>query len=214
MQHGILFIISAPSGTGKTTILKKTLAAMDNIAFSVSHTTRSPREDEQEGVAYHFVDKDTFAAMRRQGLFLEWAEVHGNLYGTSIDSVRTATEKGVDIILDIDVQGALLVNEKSEDENVSIFIVPPSLAELKRRLTGRSSETKADIAARLENAEEEMKSIGRYDYVIINDTVERAVKVMKSIIIAERSRKRRGLSGEPLNLAAMIKSPADTTVPG
>lgn len=187
---------------------------MDNIAFSVSHTTRSPREGEQEGVAYHFVDKDTFATMRRQGLFLEWAEVHGNLYGTSMDSVRAATEKGVDIILDIDVQGALQVNEKSEDKNVSVFMVPPSLAELKRRLTGRSSETKADITARLENAEEEMKSIGRYDYVIVNDTVERAVKVMKSIIIAERSKKRRGLSGEPLNLDAMIKSPADTTVTG
>jgi guanylate kinase len=200
MHHGNLFIISAPSGTGKTTILKKTIAAMKKIVFSVSHTTRTPRAGEQEGVDYFFIDKDVFLTMEQQGLFLEWAEVHGNLYGTSRSTVQAAAEQGLDIILDIDVQGARQVNEKFKDKGVFIFIAPPSLEELARRLAGRSTEAEAIIATRLANAKEEMKSIDDYDYVIVNDTVEQAVEVLKSIIIAERSRTRRGLSGEPLNL--------------
>ena len=106
MQGGNLFIISAPSGTGKTTILKKIVAAMDNVAFSVSHTTRAPRPVEQNGIDYFFIDKDNFVRMQQQGLFLEWAEVHGNLYGTSSYAIQTATEQGRDLLLDIDVQGA------------------------------------------------------------------------------------------------------------
>jgi guanylate kinase len=200
MHHGNLFIISAPSGTGKTTILKKTIAAMKKIVFSVSHTTRTPRAGEQEGVDYFFIDKDVFLTMEQQGLFLEWAEVHGNLYGTSRSTVQAAAEQGLDIILDIDVQGARQVNEKFKDKGVFIFIAPPSLEELARRLAGRSTEAEAIIATRLANATEEMKSIDEYDFVIVNDTVEQAVEVLKSIIIAERSRTRRGLSGEPLNL--------------
>ena len=200
MYHGNLFIISAPSGTGKTTILKKTIAAMKKIVFSVSHTTRTPRAGEQEGVDYFFIDKDVFLTMEQQGLFLEWAEVHGNLYGTSRSTVQAASEQGLDIILDIDVQGARQVKEKLKDKGVFIFIAPPSLEELARRLAGRSTEAEAVIATRLANAKEEMKSIDEYDFVIVNDTVEQAVEVLKSIIIAERSRTRRGLSGEPLNL--------------
>jgi len=200
MHHGNLFIISAPSGTGKTTILKKTIAAIKKIVFSVSHTTRTPRAGEQEGVDYFFIDKDVFLTMEQQGLFLEWAEVHGNLYGTSRSTVQAAAEQGLDIILDIDVQGARQVNEKFKDKGVFIFIAPPSLEELARRLAGRSTEAEAIIATRLANAKEEMKSIDEYDFVIVNDTVEQAVEVLKSIIIAERSRTRRGLSGEPLNL--------------
>jgi guanylate kinase len=138
--------------------------------------------------------------MQQQDLFLEWAEVHGNLYGTSISAVQAAAEQGLDIILDIDVQGARQVKRKLGDKGVFIFIAPPSLAELERRLAGRSTETEANIARRLANAKEEMKSMGNYDYVIVNDVLDQAVEVLKSIIIAERSRKRRGLSGEPLNL--------------
>ena len=200
MHHGNLFIISAPSGTGKTTILKKTIAAMKKIVFSVSHTTRTPRAGEQEGVDYFFIDKDVFLTMEQQGLFLEWAEVHGNLYGTSRSTVQAASEQGLDIILDIDVQGARQVKEKLKDKGVFIFITPPSLEELARRLSGRSTEAEAIIATRLANAKEEMKSIDDYDYVIVNDRVEQAVEILKSIIIAERSRTRRDLSGEPLNL--------------
>jgi guanylate kinase len=200
MVNGNIFIISAPSGTGKTTILKKIIAAMDNVAFSVSHTTRAPRSVEQEGVDYFFIDNDRFANMRQQGLFLEWAEVHGNMYGTSSRAVQEATEQGLDLILDIDVQGARQVKEKLGDKGVFVFIAPPSLQELARRLAGRSTETEAVIAMRLENAQEEMKNIDQYDYVIVNDTVVEAVDILKSIIIAERSRKRRSRSGAPLKL--------------
>ncbi|MGB3649480.1 MAG: guanylate kinase [Desulfobulbales bacterium] len=200
MYHGSLFIISAPSGTGKTTILKKIIAAMKKTVFSVSHTTRTLRAGEQDGVDYFFIDKDTFVTMEQHGFFLEWAEVHGNLYGTSRSTVQAASEQGLDIILDIDVQGARQVKEKLKDKGVFIFIAPPSLEELARRLAGRSTEAEAIIATRLANAKEEMKSIDDYDYVIVNDRVEQAVEILKSIIIAERSRTRRDLSGEPLNL--------------
>ena len=200
MQSGNLFIISAPSGTGKTTILKKIIATMDNVAFSVSFTTRAPRPAELEGVDYFFVDNEIFSAMLLEGRLLEWAEVHGNYYGTTFKAVQEANEKGIDILLDIDVQGAIQIREKLGGKGVFIFIIPPSLEELERRLDGRSTETKEIIATRLKNAREEMKSSDQYDYVIVNDTVAEAVEVMKSIIIAERSRDRRSLSGEPLKL--------------
>lgn len=200
MENGNLFIISAPSGTGKTTILKKIIAEMANVAFSVSHTTRAPRPDEQEGVDYFFIDKDMFAEMRQQDLFLEWAEVHGNLYGTSSRAVADVTEQGLDLILDIDVQGARQVRKKLGAKGVFIFIAPPSLEELASRLAGRSTETEAVIATRLQNAKQEMKSITQYDYIIVNDTIAEAVEILKSVIIAERSRKRRDLSGAPLKL--------------
>ena len=200
MQSGNLFIISAPSGTGKTTILKKIVAAMDNVAFSVSHTTRAPRPVEQDGIDYFFIDKDNFARMQQQGLFLEWAEVHGNLYGTSSYAIQEATEQGRDLLLDIDVQGARQVKKKLGHTGVFVFIAPPSLEELARRLVGRSTESEDVITTRLNNAREEMKSLNQYDYVIVNDTVTEAVEVLKSIIIAERSRKRRSLSGVPLKL--------------
>jgi guanylate kinase len=200
MERGNLFIISAPSGAGKTTILKRVLAAMERVVFSVSHTTRPPRPGEQNGVDYHFVDRETFKAMAQQGTFLEWAEVHGNLYGTSSRVVADVTGKGQDIILDIDIQGARQIKERQGVKGIFVFIAPPSLRVLQERLAGRATETAASIATRLSNAREEMQSIGNYDYVIVNDTLERAVEVIQSIIIAERSRNRRGLAGEPLRL--------------
>ena len=201
MKRGNLFIVSAPSGTGKTTMLKQIIADMDNVAFSVSHTTRTPRSVEQDGIDYFFVNKDAFASMQDQGLFIEWAEVHGNLYGTSNKAVKALIEDGKDVILDIDVQGARQVKDKLKDKGVFIFISPPSLEELKKRLAGRGTESESVIATRLNNAEEEMKSLGHYDYVIVNERVDQAVEVLRSIIIAERSRKRRNISGEPLNLS-------------
>ena len=130
MEKGTLFIISAPSGTGKTTILNKIIASMEKVVFSVSHTTRLPRTGEQEGADYFFIDEDTFDTMRQQGFFLEWAEVHGNLYGTSSSAVLAATEQGLDVILDIDVQGARQVREKLGEMGVFVFIAPPSFEEL------------------------------------------------------------------------------------
>ena len=200
LKRGNLFIISAPSGTGKTTILKKIIATVSGIAFSVSHTTRLPRSGEQEGVDYFFVDRTSFEAMRAKALFLEWAEVHGNLYGTSSKVIQELAEQGQDIILDIDVQGALQLQEKLGGEGVFVFIAPPSLQELEKRLAGRRTDSTNAVATRLANAQMELRSLEHYDYVIVNDKVDQAIEVLRAVIIAERSRKRRGLSGEPLNL--------------
>ena len=200
MESGNLFIISAPSGTGKTTILKRVIAELESIAFSVSHTTRAPRSGEEEGVDYFFVDKTAFGTLQKQGLFLEWAEEHVIFYVTSSSTVKVLTEQGKDILLDIDVQGARQVMDKVGDKGVFVFISPPSLQELEKRLVNRGTESESVIATRLNNAHDEMKSLEYYDYVIVNERVDQAVEELKSIIIAERSRKRRGVSGEPLNL--------------
>jgi guanylate kinase len=200
MEIGNLFIISAPSGTGKTTILKKVISEMENIMFSVSHTTRTPRPGEKEGVDYYFVEKDAFQKMQEKELFYEWAEVHGNLYGTSRNAVQEIIDQGKDIILDIDVQGGLQAMDKVGDKGIFIFILPPSLQELEKRLVNRGTESESVIATRLKNAQGEIRVMGKYDYVIVNDSLAEAVEVLKSIIIAERSRKRRSVSGKPLNL--------------
>lgn len=200
METGNLFIISAPSGTGKTTILKKVISGMENIMFSVSHTTRTPRPGEKEGVDYYFVEHDAFQKMQENELFYEWAEVHGNLYGTSRNAVQEIIDQGKDIILDIDVQGGLQAMDKVGDKGIFIFILPPSLQELEKRLVNRGTESESVIAKRLKNAQGEIRIMGKYDYVIVNDSLAEAVEVLKSIIIAERSRKRRSVSGKPLNL--------------
>jgi guanylate kinase len=188
MENGSLYIISAPSGTGKTTILKRVISELENVVFSVSHTTRNPRAGEKDGGDYFFVNEESFATMQQQGHFLEWAEVHGNFYGTSSYAVKEITEQGKDIILDIDVQGARQVKEKVGDRGVYIFISPPSLQELERRLVNRGTESASVVATRLKNAQGEMKSIEHYDHVIVNDRVDQAVEELKSIIIAERSK--------------------------
>ena len=139
MKNGNLFIISAPSGTGKTTILKRVIAELENIVFSVSHTTRVSRPGEEKDVDYFFVDKDTFVTMQEQGLFLEWAEVHGNLYGTCRNTVQAIIEQGKDIILDIDVQGARQLMDTLKNKGVFVFISPPSLQELEKRLVNRGT---------------------------------------------------------------------------
>jgi len=202
VNRGSLFVISAPSGTGKTTILKKVMAAVAGLSFSISHTTRAPRAGEQDGVDYHFVDRDRFVAMRDAGAFLEWAEVHGNFYGTSRAAVDAGLAVGTDIILDIDVQGCRQVRAAASDA-VSLFVVPPSWAELERRLTGRGTDGEETIRLRLANARKEMADIGHYDYVVVNDVLESAVATMIAIIHAERSRHRRTAAGAPMNLPAL-----------
>ncbi len=203
MSNGSLFVISAPSGTGKTTILKKVMSEIEHIGFSVSHTTRNPRTGETEGKDYYFVREITFNAMRDQGAFLEWAKVHGNLYGTSKAVVDNFIKEGKDIILDIDVQGARQIRETIGREAVFIFIAPPSLEVLKQRLTARGTDSEHVVKTRLENARQEMADIDLYDYVVVNDVVEKAAEVLQAIIIAERSRKRRSASGTPLQFKAV-----------
>ena len=197
---GQLFILSAPSGAGKTTILKKVMERVNNLAFSISHTTRAPRKGEKNGVDYHFVTVDEFQSMREKKLFLEWAEVHGNYYGTSRPAVLEKLEHGQDIILDIDVQGAAIIAADTSVKAVSVFVAPPSLAELEKRLRGRGTDSNEIIELRLNNAATEMDAAGQYDYLVINDDLEDAATTLQSIVIAERSHGHRLSTGEPILL--------------
>ncbi len=176
------------------------MAELPGLVFSVSHTTRSPRAGEQDGRDYHFVDKAQFLTIadRTPSGFLEWAKVHGNLYGTSRRDVESRLAKGFDVVLDIDVQGAALVRDSADP--VSVFIAPPSLSELARRLRGRGTETEESLRVRLANAEKEMADADAYTYVIVNDTLDDAAEALKAVIIAERCRRRRGIDGLPVQV--------------
>ncbi len=171
------------------------MADLPGLAFSVSHTTRPRRSGEQNGHDYHFVSRGEFEQIRdqKQGGFLEWAEVHGNLYGTSRKAVENQMASGFDVILDIDVQGARQI--KAITDSVSIFIAPPSLEELEKRLRKRGTEKEETIALRLKNAQEELQAASDYDYYVVNDDLNLAVRVFSSIVIAERSRGRRSIDG-------------------
>jgi guanylate kinase len=195
MTEGSMLVLSAPSGCGKTTILKKVMADLPGLAFAVSHTTRAPRPGEQSGRDYHFVSRDQFMAIRDQqpSGFLEWAEVHDNLYGTSRQDVETRLAEGLDVVLDIDVQGAAQIRQNAEP--VTVFIAPPSLDELERRLRGRGTESEESLALRLANAEKEMQVADLYTYLIVNDRLDEAVELLRSIILAERCRRRCSLNG-------------------
>ena len=182
-----LIVVSGPSGAGKSTILARVLEEMRNLRFSVSHTTRGPREGETEGVQYYFVDRATFEEMRSRRSFLEWAEVHGQLYGTSIVEYERAAQDGVDLLLDLDVQGAAQVRERFADA-VSVFILPPSFTDLERRLRGRGAENEGNFLRRLQAAGEELTLYRQYDYAVINDDLDHSVELLKAVIRAARCR--------------------------
>ena len=184
MSKGRSFIISGPSGVGKSTVLKGLMEKRGNMYFSVSATTRQPRPGEEEGVHYHFLTLDTFREWIEQGEFLEHAEFVGNCYGTPRKYVYEAMDRGQDVILDIEVQGAMQVAEKMP-EVVRIFIAPPSWSELERRLTARGTDTPEKIQGRLARAKEEVKLADTYDYFVINDSVENAVRELDAIMTAE-----------------------------
>ena len=198
-MKGNLIIISAPSGTGKTTILKKIMPHLNGLTFSVSHTTRSPRQGEEDGKDYHFVNTDAFLALRDQGGFLEWAEVHGNFYGTSKNEVDATLEDGHDVFLDIDIQGARQVRTAAPDA-ISIFVSPPSWQEQEKRLNSRGTDSPETIALRLANAKAEMADVDLYDYVVMNDDLDTAARMFEAIILAMRAKNRRDVSGAPLNV--------------
>jgi len=187
---GLLIVISAPSGTGKTTLSHMLLREFPNMEFSVSYTTRKPRNGEINGRDYWFVDRETFEKMIEEGNFLEWAEVYGHLYGTSKSQVIKALSEGKDVLLDIDTQGALNV-KKNFPEAVLIFILPPSLRELKRRLESRGTDDEETIKKRLKIAREEIRRAPLYDYVVVNDVLEIAFDNLRSIIKAEKCRAER-----------------------
>lgn len=189
-KKGDIFIVSAPSGAGKTTLCHALLKRIPKLRHSVSYTTRQPRKGEADKVHYHFVTKNRFMKMIENNEFAEWAMVHGNLYGTSIKKLEESNNQGYDIILDIDVQGAAQMRRKFKDA-LYIFILPPSGKALKERLSGRKSDSKEEINKRLERARDEMSSFNKYDYIIINDKLTDALKELESIVIASRLRTKR-----------------------
>jgi guanylate kinase len=186
-RKGILYVISAPSGAGKSTLCRELLDIFPELRHSVSFTTRTPRAGELEGRDYSFVSREKFLSMIAAGEFAEWAEVHGNLYGTSLKVLQSCREDGIDLILDIDCQGAAQLKEK-QVAGINIFILPPSFQELRLRLEGRGSDSPDVIEKRLVNAEAEIRQASWYDYIIVNDVFSRAVEDLKSIVIAERHR--------------------------
>ncbi len=188
----LLLVLSSPSGAGKTTLTRMLLEHCLDLRFSVSHTTRAPRAKEVDGRDYHFVDRAGFLKLVNQGAFLEWAEVHGNLYGTSmaeIDRAR-ATAGCTGMIFDIDYQGARQIRSKLPDV-VTAFLVPPSMAELEARLRGRASETEETLARRFAMAKREIEHYAFFDYLVVNDDLQRAFDELRSIAVAERARRQR-----------------------
>ncbi|MDD4159579.1 MAG: guanylate kinase [Synergistaceae bacterium] len=180
-MKGRLYILSGPAGVGKGTVLRKVFEKLDNIAYSVSCTTRTPRPGEREGVSYIFMDESSFQKMADGGKFLEWANVHGHFYGTRKDTVDECLLQGKDVILEIDVQGATQVKRKMP-EAVMIFIQPPSFEELVRRLKKRGTESPEELELRISNANTEMSHAGEYEHIIINDKIDRAADAFIKIV--------------------------------
>jgi len=186
-SRGTLFVVSSPSGGGKGTIIRRVLDVVENLSYSVSYTTRAPRQNELDGREYFFINRDTFDEMVAAREFLEWACVHGNFYGTAKKQIMEETAAGADIILEVDVQGAASVRQLLMD-SVSIFILPPSYDVLRQRLIARGTDSPQQLEVRLRNAPEELKQYSSFDYVIINDEIDRAAAQLASIIYAERAR--------------------------
>ncbi len=182
-KKGGLFIISAPSGAGKTTLANKLSARFPLLKHSVSYTSRSPRKGEINNVHYTFISKNKFQSMIKKGEFVEWAVVHGNLYGTAGKRLSELRNKGYNVLLDIDTQGAVQLRKSIRDA-VYVFILPPSMKILSERLRGRRSDLTEDIKRRLENAKNEILSYRDYDYVVVNDDISKALKELESIIIS------------------------------
>ncbi len=187
----VAFIISAPSGSGKSTLVKALLAWDPSLLFSVSYTTRAPRGQEREGENYHYTSRREFEERAARGEFLEYAEVFGNYYGTHRGIWERAQASGVDLVLDIDVQGARQLKQRIGGDAVSIFILAPSRQELEHRLRARSEDPEEVIERRLREAAEEIRNYHLYDYVIVNEEIEQSVDTLKSIVKAERVRRSR-----------------------
>ena len=184
---GILFVVSAPSGAGKTSLCRELIDSLSDLRQSISFTTRQKREEEQDGIDYHFIDHKAFQKMREHHQLAEWAEVHGQLYGTSLQTLNAAAGDGIDLLLDIDCQGAAQI-KKNYQQGVFIFILPPDFAELERRLRDRGTDIEEVIRRRLKNAEQEISQAIWYDYLIINDDFQSARDSLIAIVTAERCR--------------------------
>ena len=189
-RRGILFIISAPSGTGKTTLCKQLTANLPGLWHSISYTTRKPRPGEEHGREYYFIGEQTFQEMAARNEFVEWAHVYGHLYGTPWKSLTERIDQGIDVLLEIDIQGAMQVKKRFED-SVSIFILPPSMAVLRARLQTRASDTTEEIQGRLNKVKEEVWSYREYAYVVRNEDLGRSLRDLKSIFWSERLKTKR-----------------------
>jgi guanylate kinase len=189
LRRGLLFIVSAPSGTGKTTVVERLVEALPDLVRSRSYTSRPARPGERDGVDYNFITRERFEAMVGRGEFLEYADVFGNLYGTRAEDTERLLASGRDVVLVIDVQGAQLVRA-SGIETVAVFVLPPSFEVLERRLRGRSKDPEDAVRRRLRTAREEVAVYGEYDYVVVNDELDRCVDRLRAIVVAERARLR------------------------
>lgn len=190
-RRGLMLVLSSPSGAGKSTIARNLLESDPRFSLSVSVTTRKRRTSEIDGVHYHFIDREAFDRLRGSDALLEWAEVHGNFYGTPRAAAEKAMREGRDMLFDIDYQGALQLQQQAKSDIVSIFILPPSMHELKARLLRRAEDSGETIAVRLKNARVEIERWRDYDYVVVNDDLDRAFSAIRSIINAERLRRDR-----------------------
>lgn len=186
-RPGLLYVISAPSGAGKTSICRAIMSLFPKLRQSISYTTRAMRSGEREGRDYHFVSRELFAAMVAEGAFVEWAEVHGNCYGTALATLAKASEEGADVLLDIDFQGAEQLRRSGLD-GVFIFILPPTINELRKRLDCRNTDDEQVIARRMANAAGEIAEAVNFDYLVVNDVLEQAVEKVRAIMIAETLR--------------------------
>lgn len=205
-RRGLLFIISSPSGAGKTTLARRLLAADSGIEMSVSVTTRAPRRGEQNGVDYHFVDRDRFETMKSRGELLEWARVFDNHYGTPRQPVEAAIAAGKDVLFDIDWQGAQQLSEKLKGDVVLVFVLPPSGNVLEDRLKSRAQDSAEIVARRMAAASAEISHWAEYDYVIVNTEIEKSAAAVQSILVAERLKRDRllGLSDFVRDMQAVL----------
>jgi guanylate kinase len=190
-RSGLLFVVSAPSGAGKTTLVERLVEQVPRLKMSRSYTSRRARAGETDGVDYNFVTRDRFDEMIAAGEFLEWADVFGNLYGTSVHDTRKLLESGCDVVLVIDVQGARKVRQQPGIAMIGIFIMPPSFDVLEQRLRGRSKDTEEAIQQRLKVARREVAAYTEYDFIVINDEVRSAVDGLRAVVLAERARQDR-----------------------
>ncbi len=181
MKKGILYVLSGPSGSGKTTLAKHVVNTVNYVDFAISYTTRKIRDGEKDGIDYKFIDEEKFRFMIDSNQFAEWAEVHGNLYGTTIDEIEKVLDKGIDILLDIDVQGSLQIKTKYRN-SVHIFLIPPDLITLRKRLSKRNTENSSELEKRMEMAIKEISRINDYDYIIVSDDIDKSLRKLESII--------------------------------
>ncbi len=185
---GRIFVVSGPSGSGKSTLIRAVRQKVPGLGYSISHTSRRPRGQEKNGVEYHFVSKENFQKMIDNGEFVEWAEVYQDLYGTSVSTLRSQITMGLDVIMDIDVQGARNIKDHFKDA-ILIYVLPPLLEILEKRLRERGADDEKAIRTRLKKAGKEIKNCVSYDYLVFNDQLDQAVEELKSILVAERCRK-------------------------